>query len=183
MQRQPNRHSYRLSVLCAGLLLALPAAAQIVRAFVTSLAGEGIAAEPSPRFGRVTADGPVIHIDEKTQEIPEFGASVLESGLICLSQLDPTLQERVLQSLFDPVGGAGFSAMKTVMGATDFMAAGAFTYNDNPGDAGMKLFSIQRDQGPNGLTTFICRALCGRFALQIPMAYPPGCMLYGVKTN
>jgi hypothetical protein len=73
--------------------------------------------------------------------------------------------------------------MKTVMGATDFMAAGAFTYNNNHGDVGMKLFSIQRDQGPNGLTTFIRRALCGRFALQIPMAYPPGCMLYGVKTN
>ena len=177
----------RPSFLCAGLLLAIPAAAQTVHSFVTSQAGDRLSAKPALSFRRAAAGDPVIHIDEKTrdQEIVGFGASLLESGLMALNALDPPRQEEVLQALFDPAKGAGFSAMKTVIGATDFMAAGPFyTYDDHPGDTSMKLFSIQRDLGPNGLVTFIRRARrYGQFVLQAPMDYPPDWMLFDVKSN
>jgi glucosylceramidase len=177
----------RLWVLAAGVLLALPAAAQTARRFVTSQAGDRIAAKPAVRFSRAAAGEPVFHIDEsaRDQEIVGFGASFLESGLICLNALDRPRQEEVLQALFDPAKGAGFSAMKTVIGATDFMAAGPFyTYDDHPGDTAMRLFSIQRDLAPNGLIPFIRRARrYGQFVLQAPMDYPPDWMLFDVKSN
>jgi glucosylceramidase len=177
----------RFCGLAAALLLAFPATAQTVRVLLTSQAGDRIAAKPSLRFSRGTGSGSAIRIDEtvRDQEIVGFGASLLESGLICLNRLDPLRQEQVLQSLFDPDKGAGFSAMKTVIGATDFMAAGLFyTYNNHPGDTAMKLFSIQRDLEPNGQITFIRRARrYGQFALQAPMDYPPDWMLFDVKTN
>jgi hypothetical protein len=55
--------------------------------------------------------------------------------MICLASLDEPAREQVLAALFDPVSGAGFSTMKTVLAATDFMLAGPFySYNDTPGD-------------------------------------------------
>jgi glucosylceramidase len=187
MRIRANRGPQRLSIVFTGLLLSLPSTAQTVRTFVTSQAGERLAAKPGPSFTRASAGAAVFHIDEKArdQEMVGFGASFLESGLICLNSLTAPQQEQVLRSLFDPDKGAGFSAMKTVIGATDFMSAGPFyTYDDNPGDAGMKLFSIRRDLGPNGLIPFIRRARrYGQFVLQAPMDYPPDWMLFDVKTN
>ncbi len=177
----------RLSILFAGLLFALPAAAQTVRPFVTSLAGDRLAARPPLHFQPDKGGAPVFHIDEKTrdQEIVGFGASFLESGLICLNALDRPQQEQVFQALFDPARGAGFSAMKTVIGATDFMAAGPwYSYDDHPGDTAMQRFSIQRDLGPNGLIPYIRRARRhGQFVLQAPMDYPPDWMLFDLKKN
>lgn len=161
--------------------------AQTVQPTVTSLAGDRLTAKPALRFRGAAGPGPVFHIDEKArgQEIAGFGASFLESGIICLNSLPRQRQEQLLQALFDAEKGAGFSAMKTVIAGTDFMAAGPFySYDDVPGDVAMKNFSIQRDLGPNGLVTFIRRAQrYGRFALQAPMDYPPDWMLFDVKIN
>ncbi len=177
----------RLCILSAGLILTVPSPAQTVRPFVTAQAGDRIAAKPPLTFRRAPAGDSAFHIDEKTrdQEMVGFGASFLEAGMICLNALDRPQQEQVLRALFDPVHGAGFSAMKTVIGATDFMSAGPFhSYDDNPGDTGMKLFSIRRDLGPNGLIRFIRRARrYGQFVLQAPMDYPPDWMLIDVKGN
>ena len=105
--------------------------------------------------------------------------------MISLNSLEPAEQEMVLSALFDPVRGAGFSAMKTVIAATDFMSAGPFySYDDTPGDVEMKNFSVVRDLGPNGLITYIKRARrYGKFVLQAPMDYPPDWMLFNVNTN
>ncbi|MBZ5619181.1 MAG: hypothetical protein LAQ69_10740 [Acidobacteriia bacterium] len=195
--------------------LAITAMAQEVRLYVTSEAGDRIAEKPSLQFAKAPAaqfagnpprpvtpgrtsgsptgepgrrpDAAGFRIDEtvRDQEIVGFGASLLEAGLICLNSLDAPRQEQVLQSLFDPQKGAGFSAMKSVIGATDFMSAGPFfSYSDHPGDVGMKLFSIERDLGQNGEITFIRRARrYGQFALQAPMDYPPDWMLFDAKSN
>ena len=71
-------------------------------------------------------------IDEsiRDQEIIGFGASFLEAGMICLNSLDVAHHEQVLRALFDPVKGARFTAMKTVIGPTDFQSPGPYyTYN------------------------------------------------------
>ena len=149
-------------VLLAGaLLIPYAATAQEVRLYVTSQAGDRIAAKPPLHFSPGSTADSSFTIDEKVrdQEIIGFGASLLEAGMICLNDLDAGRQEKLLQSLFDPEKGAGFSAMKTVIAATDFMSAGPFyTYNDHPGDVAMKLFSIQRDLRPNGVIPLIKRA-------------------------
>jgi glucosylceramidase len=171
------------------LLIAITAAcsAQEVRVYVTSQAGDRIAAKPPVRFVNAAVGGAPFRIDDRVrdQEIIGFGASFLEAGMICLNSLDSAHQEEVLHALFDPQKGAGFTAMKTVIAATDFQSAGPYyTYDDHPGDIGMKLFSIRRDLGPSGLVTYIKRARrYGQFVLQAPMDYPPDWMLFDVNKN
>ncbi len=169
------------------IVIAAACSAQETRLYVTSRAGDRIAAKPPLHFTNAAASGSAFHIDEtmRDQEIVGFGASFLEAGMICLGSLDSAHQEQVLQALFDPEKGAGFTAMKTVIAATDFQSAGPYyTYDDHPGDVSMKLFSIQRDLGPNGQVAYIKRARrYGQFVLQAPMDYPPDWMLFDVKKH
>src|SRR5205814_2221903 len=83
-------------------------------------------------------------------------------------------QDAVLRALFDRNAGAGFSVMKTPIGATDFQSASPdwYTYDDVPGDVSMSHFSIARDLKPHGLVTYIRRArqAGGQFVLDDPGA-------------
>ncbi len=128
---------------------------------------------------------PVITINEDSvfQMIDGFGASFNEAGMICLNALDSMTKEKVLQSLFSPDSGAGYTVMKSPVGACDFASAGPwYTYNDTPGDTAMEHFTIERDLGPNGLITFIKDASrYGNFKIQSPMDYAPDWMYYGMK--
>jgi glucosylceramidase len=156
--------------------------AQEVKLVVSSKAGDRLSAKPSLKFEQAKpADAAGFRIDPAAtdQKMAGFGASLLEAGLICINDLPAQEQESVLRALFDPIHGAGFSAMKTVLACTDFMSAGPwYTYDDTPGDVDMKHFSIERDLGPNGQITFIKRARkYGNFVLQAPMDYPPDWML------
>jgi O-glycosyl hydrolase len=162
------------------------APAQEVQVVVTSKGGDRMAAKGTLRFVPKTAP-PAFMIDrgQRLQHIDGFGASFLEAGMICLNSLQAAEQEKLLAAVFDPVKGAGFSAMKTVQAGTDFMSAGPwYTYNDTPGDVEMKHFSIARDLAPNGLIPFLEKARRhGSFVLQAPMDYPPDWMLMDVNKN
>jgi glucosylceramidase len=156
-----------------------------VQAYLTDAAGQRMAAQPAAPWRRpqpVVGD-PLVTVDDGTmyQTIDGFGASFLEAGLVTLNSL-PTraAQDAVLRALFDPVTGAGFSVMKTEIGATDFQAAQQkwFTYDDTPGDTALRDFSIARDEGPDGELTYIRRARAfGAFTLEASMDYPPDWML------
>ena len=180
-QRRGKVVLIRASLLLALLGLAQFVAAQTAEVYVSSRSGERLVRRPDAQFRAPDRKAVSFRIDPATkqQRIAGFGASFLEAGMVCLNSLAPAAQEEVLQTLFDPVNGAGFSAMKTVIAGTDFMSAGPwYSYEDVPGDVGMKHFSIQRDLGTNGLITFIRRAhKYGRFVLQAPMDYPPDWML------
>ena len=162
--------------------------AQTVRIHVSSKAGDRLTAKPDAQFAKGNAtSGPAFQINDsvKYQTIMGFGASLMEAGIITLNTLSAEKQEDVLRALFDPVNGAGYTAMKTPIAGTDFQSAGPwYTYDDTPGDVELKHFSVERDFGPNGVGTFILRARkYGNFALQAPMDYPPDWMLYDVKTR
>ena len=170
-------------LLCAG---ALPATDVTVH--VSSKAGDRIAPKARIPLRPAASVGPAtFQIDDKSslQRIDGFGATFLEAGMMCLSTLDKPQQDALLASLFDPVKGAGFSAMKTTIAGTDFQSAGGwYTYDDTPGDTGMKRFSIARDLAPNGSVSFIKAARrYGKFVLQAPMDYPPDWMLVDVRKN
>lgn len=169
--------------LCAGSLPATD-----VTVHVSSKAGDRIAPKARIPLRPAASAGPAtFRIDDKSslQRIDGFGATFLEAGMMCLRALDKPQQDALLASLFDPVKGAGFSAMKTTIAGTDFQAAGGwYTYDDTPGDAGMKNFSIARDLAPNGSVPFIKAARrYGKFVLQAPMDYPPDWMLVDVEKN
>ena len=179
-------HRTKWLTLILGLVgLATPVGAQDVQIVVSSRAGDRLTSKPPLHFETQTdTKRATFRINEKAtyQTISGFGASFLEAGMVCLESLDPEGQESVLKALFDSTEGAGFTAMKTVIAATDFMSAGPwYTYNDTAGDIEMAHFSIARDLGPNGLIPYIKRARqYGQFVLQAPMDYPPDWMLADV---
>lgn len=183
------RHQQFARILIfACLLVAVSASAQNVQLYVSSQAGDRLTARSGGSFQEKQGSAAVsFEVDDSVhyQRIDGFGASLLESGLMVLNALPREQQENVLQSLFDPKEGSGFSAMKTELAGTDFQAAGPwYTYDDTPGDLEMKHFSIARDLGPNGMATYIKRARkYGSFALQAPMDYPPDWMLFDVSKN
>src|SRR5215831_9097183 len=178
---------------CLGLLgmvfaATVAANAQTARVYVSSEAGDRLAAKPEVRFAdKKPPAGPRFEINDavRLQKIDGFGASFMEAGLMTLNTLPADKQEQVFRALFDVKDGAGFTAMKTPLAGTDFQSAGPwFTYDDMPGDLALKNFSVERDFAPNGVGTFILRARkYGKFALQAPMDYPPDWMLYDVNTN
>lgn len=128
---------------------------------------------------------PVIKIDEgiRFQKMDGFGATFNEAGMICLNSLAPENKKGVLKSLFDPDTGAGFTLMKSPIGACDFASAGPwYNYNDSPGDTAMNHFSVKRDLGPNGLITYIKEASqFGKFEIESPMDFAPDWMYYSLK--
>ena len=167
-------------------------AGQTVAIYTSSSAGDRIAAKPELKFGpKVEAqDRPLFVLDDavRYQKIDGFGASFLEAGLVTLDTLpSKSDQDAVLRALFDRRDGAGFSVMKTPIGATDFQSASPdwYTYDDTPGDISMRHFSIGRDLGQYGLVTYIKRArhAGGNFVLQAPMDYPPDWMLNDVNSD
>lgn len=175
-------------LLAVIMLLSTGLRAQTVELYVSSKGGDRLAKKPLLHFKTASpgeAAAFAINDDVTYQKIDGFGASFLESGLIVLNSLPAGKQEAVLRSLFDPKSGAGFTAMKTVIAGTDFMAAGPwYSYDDVAGDAQLEHFSIARDLGPTGLITYIKRARrYGDFTLQAPMDYPPDWMLFNVGKN
>lgn len=169
-----------LVIALATVLLASHATqAQEVNFYVSSTAGDRLSKKPPLAFAANTSRDVDFRIHDATrnQTILGFGASFLEAGMICLNALRPSQQDELLRALFDPESGAGFSAMKSPIAATDFMSAGGwYSYDDTPNDTAMKHFSIARDLGPNGLITYIKRAQqYGRFIIESPMDYPPIC--------
>ncbi|HKF25299.1 MAG TPA: glycoside hydrolase family 30 beta sandwich domain-containing protein, partial [Candidatus Acidoferrum sp.] len=161
--------------------------AQTAKIYVSSEAGDRLTAKPELKFADRKSGGAVFEIDEAVhlQRMDGFGASFMEAGLMTLNTLPPDKQEEVLRALFDAKTGAGFTAMKTPLGGTDFQSAGPwFTYDDTPGDVELRHFSVERDFAPNGVGTYILRARkYGEFALQAPMDYPPDWMLYDVNKH
>jgi glucosylceramidase len=178
---------HRVTAILA-LLLPCCVAAQTVRVHVSSKAGDRITVKPDMQFSEAKpGQRATFEINDavKYQKMDGFGASIMEAGLMTLNTLPAEKQEEVLRALFDVREGAGFTAMKTPIGGTDFQAAGPwFTYDDTPGDVELKNFSVERDFAPNGVGTYILRAgKYGKFVLQAPMDYPPDWMLFDVKKN
>jgi glucosylceramidase len=176
---------HRLLLVLVACLCLGSAFGQEVKVFVSSEDGDRLTPKPALHFQPQPAKAGSVYTIQtgmRLQKMVGFGASFLEAGMVCLSDLPPVDQEAVLRSLFDAVKGAGFTAMKTPIAGTDFMSAGPYyTYDDTPGDVEMKHFSIQRDLRPNGVITYFKRARkYGKFVLQSPMDYPPDWMLFDV---
>ena len=159
-----------------------------VSVHVSSLAGDRLAKEPDIQFTpREKSSAPIIKVDDniRYQKIEGFGATFNEAGMICLNTLRVEDRDKVLQSLFDTVAGAGFSVMKSPIAACDFASAGPwYSYDETKDDTLTKHFSIERDLAPNGLITFINSAKrFGKFQIESPMDFAPDWMYYSLKAG
>jgi glucosylceramidase len=157
-----------------------------VEVYISSQAGDRLSRKADARFVEdIKSSLPEITINEKkTFQIMEgFGATFNEAGMICLNSLTTPDRNKVFESLFDPVKGAGFTLMKSPIGACDFASAGPwYSYNDTAGDTMMTHFNVQRDLGPDGLITYIKTAFeFGKFKIESPMDFAPDWMYYSLK--
>lgn len=77
-----------------------------------------------------------IHIEvdsaQKFQEMIGFGANISDASAQLINQkLSPPAKEKLLQDLFGPAPGAGFSFTRLTIGASDF-STHHYSYNDMP---------------------------------------------------
>ena len=158
-----------------------------VHVYASSQEGDRLTRKADLHFGDAGSSPPTLVVQEEIryQEIAGFGASFNEAGMVCLNSLDTTAQDRVLEALFDPVTGAGFTAMKSPIAACDFASAGPwYSYDETPGDVALSDFTIERDLAPSGLLAFVKRAKrFGNFVIQSTMDFPPDWMMYGLKSG
>lgn len=73
-----------------------------------------------------------------------LGVSMTDASAWMLSQLSPERRRALLEMVFSPDAGAGLSALRLNIGASDYSTA-LYTYDDTPGDVEMKRFSVARD--------------------------------------
>lgn len=173
-------------VTCIAALLLVSCANAQVMVVVSSREGGRLKRQTDAHWDNFrNFDGPLINVDPAWtyQVIQGFGATFNEAGMICLNALDLNSRDQALASLFDSVNGAGFSLMKSPIGACDFASAGDwYSYDDTPRDTAMAHFSIQRDLGSNGLVTYIRAAQrFGKFRIESPMDFAPDWMYYSLN--
>lgn len=120
-----------------------------VQVWQTSQAGDRLTAKANLTFAADNgANLPTIEVNPTRyhQPIEGFGATFNEAGWYVMSGLSANARNAVMQQMFDPNIGAGFSLTRAPMGSDDFSLT-EFTYDDLPSgtDFNMTQFSINPD--------------------------------------
>lgn len=113
----------------------------------------------------------------KYQTLEGIGGAFNEIGGEALMSLPKNLQNEVMQSLFDPENGCGFSLSRTAIGASDF-GINAYSYSEKSNDYTMKHFSVEREK--KTVLPYIRKAIAFNPNLNVfasPWS-PPGWMKY-----
>jgi len=102
-------------------------------------------------FGEGTATVPVIVVDPTVtyQTMQGFGGAITDSSATVLYRMSTAARAATMKSLFDPVTGDGLNYLRQPIGASDFVATAAYTYDDLPAgqtDYQQRHFSIAHDQ-------------------------------------
>ncbi len=83
------------------------------------------------------------------QAMTGFGGSITDSSAAVLYTLSPAARQAAMHLLFDPVTGDGLDFLRQPIGASDFTATPAYTYDDLPPgrtDYAQRHFSIAHDE-------------------------------------
>src|SRR5690348_1805751 len=172
----PDCVRYKSVSVCSILLHQEPMMKRLAAATAVLLAPLGLAA-PARAAGRLSApvwittpDGslkmsdqgtvvfttaaptvPTVVVDESRtfQTMTGFGASITDSSAVVLYRMSPAARDAAMRDLFDPVRGDGLSFLRQPVGASDFVATAAYTYDDLPAgqtDYAQRHFSIAHDK-------------------------------------
>lgn len=107
----------------------------------TSAAAAAAAAPTTPAV--------VIDPTQTFQTMQGFGGSITDSSATVLYGMSPSARAATMRSLFDPVSGDGLDYLRQPIGASDFVATAAYSYDDLPAgqtDYRQRQFSIAHDQ-------------------------------------
>ena len=77
-------------------------------------------------------------------EFVALGASMTDASAWVLANMPKERRERLMNELFSPAG-CSLGAIRLNIGASDY-STGLYSYDDTPGDAEMKDFSLRRDE-------------------------------------
>src|SRR5690348_2183055 len=102
-------------------------------------------------FGSTAPTVPTAVVDDSRtfQTMTGFGGSITDSSAVVLYRLSPAARDATMRDLFDPVHGDGLSLLRQPVGASDFVATAAYTYDDLPAgqtDYAQRHFSIAHDK-------------------------------------
>jgi glucosylceramidase len=96
-----------------------------------------------------TALTAVIDPSRSFQRMDGFGGAITDSSAVVLYRLPPNVRDATMRSLFDPRAGDGLSYLRQPIGASDFIAKAAYTYDDMPAghtDYAQRHFSVAHDE-------------------------------------
>jgi glucosylceramidase len=123
---------------------AVPGSASIVR----SSASESLKSLPSQTWIADDASAlPTVSVYAGTQQqqIEGFGAAFTGASASVLNTLPPAKRVEILNKVFSPSQGAGFSLMRTHINSNDF-STGHYSYDDFVDDVALEHFSIAPDE-------------------------------------
>jgi glucosylceramidase len=152
------------SLLTAGVLvaatLALPAATAaghppaptVAHVWITTPDGvDKMSDLGTVAFGDAPTTAPTVVVDPSRtfQTMSGFGASITDSSASVLYTLSPAARAAAMTDLFSPTTGDGLDYLRQPIGASDFVATAAYTYDDVPAgstDYRLAHFSVAHDQ-------------------------------------
>jgi glucosylceramidase len=110
-----------------------------------------MADQGSVAFTSTAPTVPTVVIDGSRtfQTMTGFGGSITDSSAVVLYRMSPAARDATMRDLFDPVHGDGLSFLRQPVGASDFVATSAYTYDDRPAgqtDYAQRHFSIAHDK-------------------------------------
>ncbi len=122
------------------------------RVWITGVDGtQRLTEATAARFQRWPPGYETVTIDpsRRFQTMTGFGGSITDSSAAVLSGLPASTRDATVRMLFDPGTGIGLTALRQPIGASDFVADHAYTYDDLPAgqtDYPQEKFSIAHDQ-------------------------------------
>ena len=128
-----------------GLITSLSVMAQTVS--VTLTRGDQSAllqSQPSVPFADGPTSGATVTIDEQStfQTIDGLGFALTQGSAQVISSLNASLQNSLLNELFNPTSGNAISVIRISIAASD-LSNSVYFYNDTPGDVAMSNFSLE----------------------------------------
>jgi glucosylceramidase len=114
----------------------------------TSQAGDRLAIKPYLSFANDDgASMATITIDSSTtyQTIVGFGCAFTETSVYNLTKVGSEKCKNMLNDLFNPFSGVGFTLMRTHINSCDFCLA-SYSYDDTPGDYNLEKFDISHEK-------------------------------------
>ncbi|MGY1814789.1 glycoside hydrolase family 30 protein [Blastococcus sp. SYSU D00820] len=181
-----SRRTVRSLVVTAGLLAATlvtgdlighgvatvaaaPAPGDSVQWWLTTGDGARLLANMAPvAFGPDRSPAGAVTVDQTPgQAVIGVGAALTESSAVLLGALPAAQRAEVLESLFDPVRGAGLGVLRIPLGASDF-ALGDYTYDDvPPGEVDESLAAFGIDREREHLLPLLTEALAVNPSIQV----------------
>jgi glucosylceramidase len=105
-----------------------------------------------------------VKLDQPQQVIEGFGGAFTEKGWDALQRLRAADRDAVLDALFKPGAGTGFTLCRTPIGAND-ISRGWYSYDEHDGDFALQHFSVANDR--ETLIPYILAALGRQSQLKV----------------